>query len=182
MLSPQSLDDPERRAVAAWAADCAEHVVALFLVEAPDDGRAEDAIARARAYARGDLDAAGEIRRRFVAGRAASAVSSPAAIAAARSAAQASGVAHMGAHALGAAAYAAKAAGAAASDASRAIDDEVRWQISVMSPEVRTALRRLPRVGEDSAGPLGAGGLLATGILGSVIRTLQDALADGAKA
>jgi hypothetical protein len=62
------------------------------------------------AFARGELDTAGEIRRRFVAGRAARAVSSPAAVAAARAAAQAAGVAHMGAHALGAAAYAAHAA------------------------------------------------------------------------
>lgn len=176
MLSPQALGDADRRAVAAWAADCAERVVALFRLEAPADGRPEDAIARARAYSRGELDAAGEIRRRFVAGRAASAVSSAAAIAAARSAAQAAGVAHMGAHALGAAAYAAKAAGAASSDESHAIDEEVRWQLSAMSPQVRDALRRLPRVGEDSAGPLGAGGLLATGILGSVIRTIQSSL------
>lgn len=176
MLSPQSLDDSDRRAVAAWAADCAEHVVALFRAEAPDDDRPEDAIARARAYARGELDAAGEIRRRFVAGRAAAAVSSPAAKAAARSAAQAAGVAHMGAHALGAAAYAAKAAGAAASYESDAIDAEIRWQLAAMSPRTRAALRRLPRVGEDSAGPLGAGGLLATGVLGSVIRTIQSSL------
>ncbi|WP_345941192.1 putative immunity protein [Microbacterium sp. Se63.02b] len=81
----------------------------LFESEAPDDGRARDAIARARAFARGELSAAGEIRRRFVAGRAARSATSRAGAAAARSAAQAAGVAHMGAHALGAAAYAAVA-------------------------------------------------------------------------
>ena len=84
MPSPQSLDDTNRRLVAAWAADCAEHVVDLFELEAPDDDRPRDAIARARAYSRGELDAAGEIRRRFVAGRAASAASFPPAIATAR--------------------------------------------------------------------------------------------------
>lgn len=97
-----------------WAADCAERVLGLFEQEAPDDDRPRDAIARTRAFGRGELTAAGEIRRRFVAGRAARDVASPIAVAAARAAAQASGVAHMGAHALGSAAYSAKAAGLAA--------------------------------------------------------------------
>ncbi|WP_349361684.1 putative immunity protein [Paenarthrobacter sp. PH39-S1] len=109
MASPQTLSEPERRVVATWAADCAERVVALFETEAPADARPRDAITRARAFARGELSAAEEIRRRFVAGRAARESNSPAAVAAARSATQAAAVAHMGAHALGAAAYAAKA-------------------------------------------------------------------------
>ncbi|WP_254409754.1 putative immunity protein [Streptomyces sp. AC495_CC817] len=174
MPSPQTLDDLDRRRVAAWAADCAERVLPLFEAELPDDDRPRDAIARARAYARGELDAAGEIRRRFVAGRAASDAVVPAAVAAARSAAQAAGVAHMGAHALGAAAYAAKAVGLAASaDADAAIAQELRWQLDHASEEVRAALALLPPVGEHRAGPLGDGGLLATGVLGEAIRRLQ---------
>uniref|UniRef100_UPI00316AE52A putative immunity protein n=1 Tax=Microbacterium sp. K24 TaxID=2305446 RepID=UPI00316AE52A len=70
--SPHSLSEAERRIVAVWAADCAEHVLPLFETEAPGDDRARDAIARTRAFARGELTAACEIRRRFVAGRAAS--------------------------------------------------------------------------------------------------------------
>lgn len=166
--------------MALWAADCAEHVLPLFQAEAPSDGRPEDAIARARAFADGELSAAGEIRRRFVAGRAASVVSSRAAKAAARSAAQAAGVAHMGAHALGAAAYAAMAAGEASLDQAAGIDQELRWQLQVMSPQARQALRRIPPVGEDSAGPLVAGGLLASGVLGAVIARLQEAIGRGA--
>ncbi len=81
----------------------------------------------------------------------------------------------MGAHALGAAAYAAKAAGLAAHDQPAAISDEVGWQLEHANPHVRAALRRLPPIGEDSAGPLGPG-LLASGILGSTIRELQAAL------
>lgn len=177
MPSPQSLSERDRREVAAWAADCAERVLALFETEAPSDDRPRDAIARARAFARGELDAAGEIRRRFVAGRAAHAVSSPAAVSAARAAAQASGVAHMGAHALGAAAYAAKAAGLAAPDQPQAVHEEISWQLQRMTAETRSALRKLPLLGEDSAGPLGSG-LLASGILGSIIREIQAALAD----
>lgn len=177
MPSPQSLSESDRRELAAWAADCAERVLVVFETEAPADGRPRDAIARTRAFARGELDTAGEIRRRFVAGRAAHAVSSPAAVAAARAAAQAAGVAHMGAHALGAAAYAAKAAGLAAPDQPEAVGDEISWQLERMTDGTRSALRQLPPVGEDFAGPLGSG-LLASGILGSIIREIQAALGD----
>ncbi len=175
MTSPQTLSEANRRIVAAWAADCAERVLPLFESEAPDDGRPRDAIARARAFARGELGTAEEIRRRFVAGRAAHAVSSAAAVAATRAAAQASGVAHMGAHALGAAAYAAKAAGLSAPDRAAAVHEEIGWQLRHMSAEVRAALRSLPLLGEDSSGPLGRG-LLTSGALGSAIRDIQSAL------
>jgi hypothetical protein len=177
MATPQGMSEVDRRAVAVWAADCAERVLPLFEAEAPDDARARDAIARARAFARGELTAAEEIRRRFVAGRAAHSATSPAGVAAARSAAQAAGVAHMGAHALGAAAYAAKAAGLAHPDTPDARAIEVRWQLAALSPAAVVALRRLPPLGTDSAGPLGPG-LLASGTLGEVIREIQAALAD----
>lgn len=176
MLSPQALSEADRRIVADWAADCAERVLPLFEAEAPADDRPRDAIARTRAFSRGELDAAGEIRRRFVAGRAASAATSPAGVAAARAAAQAAGVAHMGAHALGAAAYAAKAVGLAEPENPDATADEIAWQLDRMTDETVAALRRLPLLGEDSAGPLGAG-LLASGVLGESIRRLQAGLA-----
>lgn len=173
MVSPQTLSEHDRRVVAAWAADCAERVLPLFEAEAPADDRPRTAIARARAYARGELDAAGEIRRRFVANRAAQAATSPAGRAAAWSAGQAAGVAHMGAHALGAAAYAAKAAALAGSDEDGSA--ELAWQLAHLTEPVRSALTRLPLLGEDSSGPLGAG-LLASGVLGANIRALQAAL------
>ena len=154
MLSPQSLSESDRRLVAAWAADCAERVLPLFEAEAPEDDRARDGIARARAFSRGELDTAGEIRRRFVAGRSAQSAASPAGKAAAWSAGQAAGVAHMGAHALGAAAYAAKAAELAAPQ--RGGTAEISWQMEHMSRQVRSALRRLPLLGQDPSGPLGS--------------------------
>jgi hypothetical protein len=83
----------------------------------------------------------------------------------------------MGAHALGAAAYAAKAAGLADPDRPEAVNEEVGWQLGHMSPPVRAALRQLPPVGENSAGPLGPG-LLASGLLGRIIRHLQAGLSD----
>jgi hypothetical protein len=83
----------------------------------------------------------------------------------------------MGAHALGAAAYAAKAVGLAAPDRPKAISEEIRWQLGRMSAAAGDALRKLPRVGENSSGPLGPG-LLASGLLGTIIREIQASLAD----
>lgn len=83
----------------------------------------------------------------------------------------------MGAHALGAAAYAAKAVGLATPDRPEAVHDEISWQLEHMTDQARAALRKLPLLGEDSAGPLGSG-LLASGILGSVIREMQAAMSD----
>lgn len=174
--SPQTLSEADRRIVAGWAADCAERVLWLFEAEAPGDTRPRDAIVRTRAFARGELDVAEEIRRRFVVGAAARELATPSAAAAAKAAGQAAAVAHMGAHALGAAAYAAKAAGLAARDPPEAVADETRWQLSHMSAATRSALRQLPPVGEDGSGPLGPG-LLASGLLGTIIRDLQAGLA-----
>jgi hypothetical protein len=173
--SPQTLTVSDRRIVAAWAADCAERVLCLFEAEAPADRRPREAIARTRAFARGELDVAEEIRRRFGGGGAARDVTAPAA-AAARAAGQAAAVAHMGAHALGAAAYAAKAAALAAPDQHLAVAEEIRWQLIHMSVSVKAALRVLPPLGANPSGPLGPG-LLASGLLGSIIRELQTALA-----
>jgi hypothetical protein len=177
--SPQTLSEANRRIVAVWAADCAEHVLRLFEAEAPGDNRPRQSIARTRAFARGELDIATEIRRRFEGAGAARQVSSRAAAAAARAAGQAAAVAHMGAHALGAAAYAAKAAGLAAPDRPDAVSQEIRWQLAAMSPAARAALRQLPPVGENSAGPLGPG-LLASGLLGTIIGEIQAGLGDAA--
>lgn len=172
MGSPQTLSEADRRIVAGWAADCAERVLGWFEAEAPADSRPRDAIARTRAFAQGELRVAEEIRRRFVGGAAAREVSGPAAVAAARAAGQAASIPHMGAHALGAAAYAAKAAALAALDRPDALSEEIRWQRDHMSPAARDALRQLPAVGENRSGPLGPG-LLASGLLGTIIRDLQ---------
>jgi hypothetical protein len=177
MRSPQTLSEADRRRVAAWAADCAERVLGLFEAEAPTDDRPRAAIARTRAFARGELNTAEEIRRRFVGGVPVDEVKAPAAVAAARAAGQAVAVSHMGAHALGAAAYAVKAASLAAPDRPEVVDDEIHWQLTHMTAEVRTALRALPPVGENSSGPLGPG-ILASGQLGAIIRDLQVGLAE----
>jgi hypothetical protein len=170
--SPQTLSEADRRIVAVWAADCAERVLDLFEAEAPDDVRPRELIARTRAFARSELNIGEEIRRRFVGGVAASEMKTPSAIAAARAAGQAVAVCHMGAHALGAAAYAVEAVALATSERQEVVEDEINWQFTHMTPEVRAALRTLPPVGENSSGPLGPG-LLARGRRGTFIRTLQ---------
>ena len=175
MGSPQTLSEADRRLVAAWAADCAERVLGLFEAAAPDDDRPRALIARTRAFARGELHTAEEIRRRFAGGVGAGEVRAPAAAAAARAAGQAVAVCHMGAHALGAAGYAARAVSLAHPDRPGAVADEIRWQLDHLSAAVRAALRALPPVGANASGPLGPG-LLAAGQLGTIIRALQAGL------
>jgi Imm-5 like putative immunity protein len=176
--SPQTLSEADRRLVADWAADCAERVLGLFEAEAPADDRPRAAIARTRAFARGELNTADEIRRRFEGGVPAGEVKVPAAAAAARAAGQAVAVCHMGAHALGAAAYAVQAAGLASPDRPETVGEEIRWQLTHMTAEVRAALRTLPPVGQNPSGPLGFG-LLASGQLGAIVRELQAAISVG---
>lgn len=108
-------------------------------------------------------------------------VKAPAAATAARAAGQAVAVCHTGAHALGAAAYAIKAASLAAPHRPEIVDDEICWQLTHMTAEVRTALRALPPVGENSSSPLGPG-LLSSGQLGTIVRKLQDGLAESDQA
>lgn len=170
--SPQTLSEADRRLVAAWAADCVERVLGLFEADAPDDDRPRALIARTRAFSRGELDIAEEIRRRFVGGVGADEVKSLAARAVVRAAGQAVAICHMGAHALSAAACAAKAIGLANPDRPEAVENEIRWQLNHMSAEVRTALRALPSIDENSSGPLGPG-LNTSGQLGTIIRALQ---------
>jgi hypothetical protein len=176
-LSPQTLSQADRRLVAFWAAACAERALPIFEAEQPDDPRPRAAIERARAYARGELDTARKIRQRFTNGGAAKAATSPAAAAAARAAGQASVVSHMGAHALGAAAYAIRAVTLAQPANPAAGRAELQWQLAQLTGPMRDALRTLPAVGEDRAGPLGPG-LLSTGQLGAIIGQLQRAIRD----
>lgn len=174
--SAQTLSEADRRLIAGWAANCADRVLWLFETESPHDERPRAAIARARAFARGQANIAEEIRHRFGGGNATHRISS-AAGAAAKAAGQTSAICHMGAHALGAAGYAVKAASLAASGQSEAAENEIRWQLQLMTPDVRSALRALPPLGQDRSGPLGPG-LLASGHLGFFIRELQNRIAE----
>lgn len=172
MASMQTLSDPDRRLIARWAVACAERVLPLFEADADASRAIADAVGRTRAYSAGRSTAAEEISKRFVAGRAAGAATTPAGAAAARAVAQASGVAHMGAHALGAAAYAVKAVSLASPHRPEAVQEEIRWQLAQLTESERSVLRQLPPLSADSSGPLGTG-LLSRGILASTIREIQ---------
>ena len=176
MRSTQTLSETDRRRAAAWAADCAERVLEIFEATTPGDDRPRSLIARARAFARGEVDTADEIRRRFVGGVPVGESGSPAAAAAARAAGQAVGVCHMGAHAIGAAAYAARAVSLANSGRTDAADAEIEWQLNHMTHQVRSALATLPPAGRDRSGPLGPG-LLTRGELGDLVRMIQARIA-----
>ncbi len=175
--SPQTLSVEDRKRVAWWAADCAEHVLAIYETAVPDDDRVRNAIDQARAFAVGDLGVADAGRRRGGdAGAAAREATTPAARAAAYAAEQAAAVAHMGAHALGAAGYAAKAS-TLAGDGDEVTRSGARRQVAAMNDVVAGALASLPALGQDGAGPLGPG-RLSSGCIGQAIRAIQAELHD----
>jgi hypothetical protein len=125
-----TLTDEQHRLLALWAAECAEHVLELF---DRDDPRPREAIAAARAWARGDL---AMMRARALGGHAMGAARPLAGAArfAAYAAGQAACVGHVAEHDLGAAAYAIKAVRSARPDAGRAERD---WQRSRLPALVR---------------------------------------------
>ena len=176
-LSPQTLSVDDRRIVASWAADCAEHVLVIFEDAVPDDSRVRAAIEQARAFAAGHVDVSEAVRHRGGhAGAAAREAATAAATAAAYAAEQAAAVAHMGAHALGAAGYAAKASTLAAGcDDDAVTRSEARRQVAAMTDAVARAISSLPALGENRSGPLGPG-RLNSGHVGTTIRAIQTQL------
>ena len=50
-----TLQDPDHRLLAGWAADCAEHVLPPFEAAQPADERPRQAIEHVRAWARGEI-------------------------------------------------------------------------------------------------------------------------------
>ena len=118
-----TLSEPQRRVLAAWAADCAERTLPLFERHAPGDLRPRQAIDGLRAFARGGQHACQALAA--AAHAAARTVTDPAAVAAARAAGHAAAVAQTGSHARGVI-YAAKAAADP--------DEELDWQAAHASP------------------------------------------------
>ncbi|MFB2556347.1 putative immunity protein [Herbiconiux liangxiaofengii] len=147
-----TLSDDDHRALMAWSIACAEHVLPLFEREAGAtaagapagtatgavDPRPRDALAIARAWARGEVPMATAHRAAFQANAAGRGLPDAARFAA-LAAGQAVAVAHVAAHDLGAAAYAIRAVGASVAadraDAARAA--ERAWQRAIIPAEVR---------------------------------------------
>lgn len=118
MTSEIELSTEDLRAVTAFAAGCAETVLAIFEADRPDDTRPRDALGAAWEFARGGARGKALRDTAFAALKAAKDVDTEAAGEAARAAMSAAGAAYLHPlakatqvkHILGAAAYAARAA------------------------------------------------------------------------
>jgi hypothetical protein len=115
------LRSPDHKALAVWAAQCAEHVSSLFEQQFPDDPRPRQAIDALSAWIRTGEFSMAVIRRASLDAHAAArlAGAESAACFAARAAGQAVATAHVPSHCIGAAWYGAKAADAAGLPAER---------------------------------------------------------------
>ena len=126
------LDVARHRLLAAWAADCAEHVLPLF-EESSSDDRPRRAVETARAWARSEVSV-GDARKAAVGAHAAARdATTKSAIAAARAAGHAVATAHMSDHCLGPAIYALNALEATGAS----IDGERAWQLKQLPDAVR---------------------------------------------
>ncbi|KAA3658556.1 MAG: hypothetical protein DWQ04_24735 [Chloroflexi bacterium] len=132
----------KHRMLAAWAADCAEHVLPLFSNQHPNDNRPWIAIEAARAWSLGEITV-GEARKVSIEAHAAARESDGnAAQFAARAAGHAAGTAHMADHAPGAAMYAIKAIKATTNKQTEeaAIKQEHRWQVEHLPEEIQALI------------------------------------------
>lgn len=140
------------RAIAGWAADCAEQALPLFETRAPTDERPRAAIAGARTFAEGGKRAASLRSLAMAAHAAARAADDPAAAAAARAAGAAAASAythplvdvHQTKHIVGPAAYAALALELEASGDSTIGDAEVARALASAPPEAAEVLGHMP--------------------------------------
>jgi len=126
-----------RRLLALWAADCAEHVLHYFEKEYPKDNRPRKAIETARAWAKKKI-MLDEIRKVSLASHAAARKSKDtSAIAAARSAGQAVATCHAALHSLAAAGYAIKAVGIENSSKER------KWQYKHLPKQLQSLIKKI---------------------------------------
>lgn len=131
MKQKKRLGEQDHKALALWAADCAEHVLPYFEKERPKDDRPRKAIEAGRAWVHGAIKV-GEARKAALGAHAAARdVNQAAARAAARSAGQAAGTAHVAGHAPHAANYAVAAAEAAG------VSNEREWQYKRIPKNLR---------------------------------------------
>jgi hypothetical protein len=135
-----TLEDAQHRLLAAWAADCAEHVLEYFTARHPGDTRPQRAIAQARAWSRGEISMTEARQAAFAAHEAARATTGTAREAA-RAAGHAVATAHMADHELGAAAYAIRAVRAASTAERR--EEAGRLECQWQRERLPTAIRAL---------------------------------------
>ena len=133
------LDKEDHRALAIWAAECAERVLPYFEEEYPKDNRPRKAVEAARAWARGEIAVSGARAAAFAAHAAARDVDRghAGARAAARAAGHAAATAHVAGHAGHAATYAVTAATHAAAFAAAVDAKERDWQYRHLPKHLR---------------------------------------------
>ena len=135
----------DQRAMAIWAADCAERVLPLFEQAYPKDDRPRHAIEVCRTWVRTGVFKMSEIRGASLAAHAAArdAKDNEAACCAAHAAGQAVATAHVPQHAYGGTYYALKAI--AANDPTNAeakIADELNWQSQHLPADLRQEIMK----------------------------------------
>jgi hypothetical protein len=148
-MEPVPVSDDDRRALATWAADCAERVLPLFEKRVPDDPRPRDALDGTRAFAGGEQHRGPLRPLAWAALAAAKDTDDPVAYAVARAAAAAVAIPylhpiatpHQVKHIIGPPLFAARARGLAGQDA----DEEIRWALEHADATVRDITRRFPR-------------------------------------
>lgn len=123
----------DQKALALWAALCADHVLPYFEEKYPEDNRPRKAIEACRTWARTGVFKMADVRRDSLAAHAAAreAKEDSAARFAARAAGQAVATAHVFSHAVGAAWYGVKAAEAAG------VSGEREWQYRHLPEHLR---------------------------------------------
>jgi len=121
----------EHKALAIWAADCAERVLPFFENSYPNDDRPRQAIAALRTWVATGIFKMADVRQASLAAHAAArdVAEDDAARSAARAAGQAMATAHVPTHAIATAIYAATAVrDAATTNAAAATEQERAWQ------------------------------------------------------
>lgn len=123
MIRKKDITEEEHKALALWAADCAEHVLPYSEKEYPKDKRPRKAIKECLKWVRTGIFRMADVRKTSLAAHAAARkCRNDAARFAAHAAGQAVATAHAPGHAIAAAWYAEKAAMAAAAE------NECEWQ------------------------------------------------------
>jgi hypothetical protein len=120
-----------RRLLAVWSLDCAEHILPLFEKKHLKDKRPRQAIEAGRAWVRGEIRV-GEVRKAALATHAAARAVEEPARSAARAAGHAAATAHVITHCVGAPMYACKALSFLRTQDSKKdpITAERRWQMA----------------------------------------------------
>jgi len=121
---------PDKKILALWAADCAEHVLPYFEEKYPNDDRPRKAIEACRKWADTGVFKMSEIRKASLDAHAAAKITQEDdAKYAAHAAGQAVGTAHVPTHALGASLYGIRAAAAHSDIIDDGLVKERTWQL-----------------------------------------------------